>query len=113
MNLNIINLDIQEWNKTDWNDAYNQYCKCNQFGAMSKKEYYDFVHKNHQRLKDRDAPLSDELARRWSAGRRAAKAWLEESNKENPFLIVEEAKSLDEVEDMIKDIEWKLINKRY
>lgn len=75
MNLNLINLDCTQWNKADWNDAYNQYCAHNQFGVMTKREYYDFVHRNHNRIKTVAQPLSDELRNKWLAGRRNARLW--------------------------------------
>ena len=75
MNLNLINLDCTEWSKTDWQDAYAQYCKNNQFGAMTKKEYYDFVNDRFQQLKLNEKPLSEELANTWSAGKKNARLW--------------------------------------
>lgn len=75
LNFNLINLNPPEWSKADWNDAYKLYCTQNMFGVKTKKQYYDFVMANHQAKIDREKPLDPELAKQWSAGRRAAKIW--------------------------------------
>ena len=75
MNLNIINLKPTEWSKKDWNDAYQQYCKANMFGAKTKREYYDMVLANYKILDEKSKPLSDELIQKWTEGKRAAKLW--------------------------------------
>ena len=75
MNLNLINLDCQHWTRDDWREAYANYCKTNQFGAKTKKEYYDMVCANHARLSEKNTPCPPELLQKWSAGRRAATEW--------------------------------------
>ena len=75
MNLNLINLDCQHWTRDDWREAYANYCKTNQFGAKTKKEYYDMVCANHAHLREKNTPCSMELLQKWLAGRRAAAEW--------------------------------------
>lgn len=75
MNLNLINKYCDEWTRTDWQDAYAGYCKNNAFGQMTKREYYEFVKERHNRLKLAEQPLSDELKRTWTIGRRNARLW--------------------------------------
>lgn len=76
MNLNLINLDPAQWTRTDWQDAYAQYCKDNMFGPKTKKEYYDMVIANFAKIaKTTPRPLSDELKRSWTIGKRNARLW--------------------------------------
>lgn len=75
MNLNLINLDCTEWSRSDWQDAYAQYCKNNMYGPKTKKEYYDFVNERFKRLKTLTEPISPNLLHQWSAGRRNARLW--------------------------------------
>lgn len=75
MNLNLINKYCDEWTKTDWQDAYDQYCQHNMFGAKTKREYYEFVKERHNRLKLAEQPLSDELKRTWTIGGKNAALW--------------------------------------
>lgn len=76
MNLNLINLDPAQWTRTDWQDAYAQYCKDNMFGPKTKKEYYDMVIANFAKIaKTTPQPLSDELKRSWTIGKRNARLW--------------------------------------
>lgn len=110
MNLNIINLLCDQWTKEDWSNAYSQYCRYNQFGVMDKRQYYDFVRNNHQRLKDRDTPLSAELASKWSAGRRNARLWAEKHGyRATPE---PEPISADELAEQVRDLEWRVMNKK-
>lgn len=44
-------------------------------GPKTKKEYYDFVLERHKRLEEAHKPVSPELLKQWTEGRRAAKAW--------------------------------------
>lgn len=73
MNLNILNLDPTEWDKQTWRDAYAGYCEHNMYGAMTKREYYDWVLERHKKMTPE--PLSDELKRTWTIGRRNARLW--------------------------------------
>ena len=76
MNLNLINLDPAQWTRTDWQDAYAQYCKDNMFGPKTKKEYYDMVIANFTKIaKITPQPLSGELNRSWTIGKRNARLW--------------------------------------
>lgn len=72
MNLNIINLHPKDWSKTDWQDAYKEYCKNNMFGPKTKQEYYNMVLENYKKLANQNKPLSDELAKQWLEGWRSA-----------------------------------------
>ncbi|MFQ6744655.1 MAG: hypothetical protein ACLRFN_01585 [Alphaproteobacteria bacterium] len=110
MNLNIINLPCDQWTKEDWNDAYSQYCRHNQFEVMDKRQYYDFVHNNHKRLKDRDAPLSAELASKWSAGRNNVRLWA----KKHDYRATSEPEpmSVAELAEQVRELEWKIMNKK-
>jgi hypothetical protein len=109
MNTDIINKPCTEWSKETWKDAYSQYCQHNQFGQMTKRQYYDFVCNNHHRLKDRDTPLSSELASKWSAGRRNARLWAEKvgyraTPEPEPMSVAELAKQ-------VRELEWRVMNK--
>lgn len=75
MNLNLINLHPKDWSKTDWQEAYDGYCKTQMFGPKTKKEYYDMVMENHRKTEERNKPISQELLDKWTRGRRAAKEW--------------------------------------
>lgn len=109
MHANIINLPCDQWSKTDWQDAYSQYCQHNQFGQKTKRQYYDFVRNNHQRLKDRDTPLSAELASKWSAGRRNARLWAEKHGcRATPE---PEPMSVGELAEQVRELEWRVMNK--
>ena len=109
MNIDIINKLCTEWDKSTWNNAYSQYCQHNQFGQMTKRQYYDFVCNNHKRLKDRDAPLSAELASKWSAGLRNALAWA----KERGYVADkdQEQVSVPELAAQVRELEWRVMNK--
>ena len=73
MNLHIVNLDPTEWRKQDWRDAYAGYCERKPYGEMTKREYYDWVLKQHKKMTPE--PLSDELKRKWTTGNRNARLW--------------------------------------
>ena len=74
MNLNLINLDCTQWSKADWNDAYNQYCQHNMFGAKTKREYYDMVTANFEKLAHKEKQFH-ELNQKWLQGWRNAIAY--------------------------------------
>lgn len=73
MNLNLINFDCTEWSRSDWQDAYDQYCQRNMFGKKTKREYYDMVVANFVKITPQ--PLSDELKHKWTIGKRNARLW--------------------------------------
>ena len=75
MNINLTNVPPTEWTKTDWQEAYAEYCKANMFGPKTKRQYYDFVLERHKRLEEAHKPTPPELLQKWAEGRRAAKAW--------------------------------------
>lgn len=75
LNLNIVNKYCDEWSRQDWRDAYAGYCKNNMFGQMTKREYFEFVKDRHKQLKLAEQPLSDELKRTWTIGKRNARLW--------------------------------------
>lgn len=116
MNLNLINLPPTEWAKTDWQDAYAQYCKANMFGPKTKKEYYDMVLERHAR--NTIKPLSDELLAKWTSGRRAAKEWARKRGCDmNGRLLVDVAQdvradTLAEMRDDITDLQQAIHNMR-
>lgn len=110
MNADIINKPCTEWDKETWQDAYSKYCQHNQFGQMTKRQYYDFVCKNHQRIKDRDTPLSAELASKWSAGRRNARLWAEKHGyRATPE---PEPMSVAELAEQVRELEWRVMSKK-
>ena len=73
INLNLVNLEPTEWSKQDWQDAYTGYCKTNLYGPKTKREYYDWVLERHKKMNPE--PLSDELKRTWTIGKRNARLW--------------------------------------
>lgn len=73
INLNLVNLEPTDWSKQDWQDAYAGYCKTNLYGPKTKREYYDWV--LERRKKMNPEPLSDELKRKWTIGKRNARLW--------------------------------------
>lgn len=75
MNLNIVNLDCKDWSRADWNDAYTQYCAHNQFGSMTKKQYYDFVNERYKRLREHAEMPSREFLDNHTRGWRNARLW--------------------------------------
>ena len=75
MNLNIVTLDCKKWSKDDWRDAYAQYCAYNQFGQMTKREYYDFVNERHKRLRESAQTPSKEFMNNHTRGWRNAVQW--------------------------------------
>lgn len=114
MNLNIINLDCTEWSRADWNDAYSQYCKTNMFGKKSKREYYDMVVANHNRLKSTREPLSEELCRQWTNGFKNASVWAKNHKCNQWGQSLENSRpqvDLDALADDVKDIQWQLMTK--
>lgn len=114
MNLNLINLPCDKWSRTDWQDAYAQYCQSNAFGSMSKREYYDFVRERHKRFQDNAQPLSDKLKQQWSAGRRAAAQWAKKRGCDmNGRLLTDVAAEnkqhdVEEMADDIKELQWRV-----
>ena len=75
MNLAIVNLDCKDWDKETWRDAYAQYCKYNQFGPMTKREYYEFVNDRHKRLREASESPSKEFMDNHARGWRNAVRW--------------------------------------
>jgi len=75
MNLNLINLDCTEWSRSDWQDAYAQYCKNNMYGPKTKKEYYDFVNERYKRLREHAETPSREFLDNHTRGWRNAVRW--------------------------------------
>lgn len=105
MNLNLINLPCTKWSRADWNDAYNAYCKTNLFGAMTKKEYFDFVNSRNPQTFQKTAPLSKELAGKWSAGRKVAKAWAKQHQCDmNGRLLKDIPASAERIEDLQEQV---------
>ena len=75
MNLNTVNLDCNEWSKSDWRDAYAGYCKHNQFGPMTKRQYYEFVNERHKRLRELSESPSKDFLDNHTRGWRNAVQW--------------------------------------
>lgn len=75
MNLDIVNLDCKDWSKDDWRDAYTQYCAHNQFGPMTKKQYYEFVNERHKRLRELSKKPSQEFLDSHTHGWKNAVQW--------------------------------------
>lgn len=75
MNLDIINKHPSQWDKATWRDAYADYCKANMFGPKTKREYYDMVLERHKRMEENNKPFPQELLKKWSNGRKAAREW--------------------------------------
>ena len=73
ININFVTIPPTEWDKQTWRDAYAGYCEHNMYGAMSKREYYDWVLARHRKMTPQ--PLSDELKRTWTIGKRNARLW--------------------------------------
>ena len=114
MNLNLINLDCDKWSRADWTEAYGLYCQSNIFGPKTKKEYYDMVVTNHERLKNNAQPLSEEIRSKWSNGFRNASVWAKNrkcnmygQNLENCRPEID----LNDLANDVKDIQWQLMNK--
>lgn len=114
MNLHLINLDYTEWSRADWTDAYTAYCKTNLFGPMTKKEYYDFVISNHERLKSARAELSEDLRNKWTGGFISAAVWAKKRkcNMNGELLGNCRPKiNLEELQNDVKDIQWQMMHK--
>lgn len=75
MNLNLINKYCDEWTRTDWQDAYAQYCKNNMYGPKTKKEYYDFVNERYKRLREHAETPSREFLGNHTRGWQNARLW--------------------------------------
>lgn len=73
VNLNLVNLEPTEWSRQDWQDAYAGYCEANLYGPKTKREYYDWVLERCKKMNPE--PLSDELKRKWTIGKRNARLW--------------------------------------
>lgn len=114
MNLDIINLEPAQWNKATWNEAYDQYCKSNMFGAKTKREYYDFVLARGERLKYVAQPLSEELRDKWSNGFKNASVWAKKHKCNQYGQDLESCKpqvDINELADDVKELQWRAINK--
>ena len=114
MNLNLINLDYTEWNRADWTDAYNAYCKTNMFGPMSKREYYDWVRSRLDRQKSLAEPLSKDLATKWTNGFKNASVWAKKRKCNQWGQSLENSRpeiDLDALANDVKDIQWQLMQK--
>ena len=75
MNLNIVTLDCKEWSKGDWREAYAQYCAHNQFGPMTKREYFNFVNHRHKQLRETSESPSKDFLDNHARGWRNAVRW--------------------------------------
>lgn len=115
MNLNLINLDCSKWSREDWTDAYSQYCQTNMFGPKSKREYYEFVKNNHERLKSAKLELSEELQNKWINGFKNASAWAKKRGCNMNGVALENCRpkiNLEDLQNDVKDIQWQMMHKR-
>lgn len=114
MNLNLINLDYNEWSRADWTDAYDSYCKTNMFGPMSKREYYDWVRGRLDRQKSVAEPLSKDLADKWANGFKNASVWAKKRKCNQWGQSLENSRpeiNLEDLQNDVKDIQWRMIHK--
>lgn len=113
MNLNLINLDCTQWSKTDWQDAYNEYCKHNLYGAKTKREYYDMVIANFKKIAPQ--PLSEELRNTWTNGWNKAVVWAKKRKCNMNGVLLENSHpkiDLESLQNDVKDLQWLATNKR-
>lgn len=113
MNLNLINLDCTQWSKADWNDAYNQYCQHNMFGAKTKREYYDMVIANFEKLAH-DKKQFHELNQKWLQGWRNAVVWAKKRKCNINGESLEKSRpeiDLESLQNDIKDLQWITMHK--
>lgn len=75
METNTANLDCTQWDKATWQREYANYCKYNFHGAMTKREYYDFMRRLQNNAKIDRTALSDELKEKWTRGFWNAVLW--------------------------------------
>lgn len=75
METNTANLDCTQWDKATWQREYANYCKYNFHGAMTKREYYDFMHRLQNNAKIDHTALSAELKEKWTRGFWNAALW--------------------------------------
>lgn len=112
MNLDIINLEPAQWDKATWNEAYDQYCKSNMFGAKTKREYYDMVITNFEKLAKK--PDFHELNRKWLQGWRNAVVYAKKHKCNMYGQDLESCKpqvDINELADDVKELQWRALNK--
>ena len=112
MNLNLINLNPSEWSKSDWVDAYTEYCQYNLYGAKTKREYYDMVMANFK--KTTPQPLSEDLRNTWTNGWRNAVVWAKKRKCNMNGESLENSRpeiDLESLQNDIKDLQWLTMNK--
>ena len=112
MNANIINLEPAQWDKATWQEAYAQYCKSNMFGVKTKREYYDMVISNFEKLAKK--PEFHELNRKWLQGWRNAVAYAKKHKCDMNGQDFESCKpqvDINELADDVKELQWRAINK--
>lgn len=114
MNLNLINLDCDQWTKADWTEAYTAYCKTNLFGPMSKREYYDWVRSRLDRQKSLTEPISKDLVNKWTNGFKNASVWAKNRKYNMYGQDLENCRpevNLNDLANDVKDIQWQLMQK--
>lgn len=112
---NIINLDCWVWDKQTWQYAYTEYCKTNMFGPKTKREYYNMVVANHEHLKSAKLKLSDELRNKWTNGFKNASVWAKKRGCDMNGVLLENCRpeiNLEDLQNDVKDIQWRIMNKR-
>lgn len=112
MNLNLINLDCTQWRKTDWQDAYNEYCQHNLYGAKTKREYYDMVIANFKKIAPQ--PLSEELRNTWANGWKNAVVWAKKRKCNMNGELLENIRpeiDLESLQNDVREIQWRIIQK--
>jgi hypothetical protein len=112
LNLNIINKDPQDWDREDWQDAYDLYCVQNIYGPKTKREYYEMVMANFKKIAPQ--PISEELRSGWINGWKNAVVWAKKhkcningESLENSRLEI----NLESLQNDVREIQWQIANK--
>lgn len=112
LNLNLINKDPQDWNREDWQDAYNLYCVQNIYGPKTKREYYEMTIANFKKIAPQ--PISEELRSGWINGWKNAVVFAKKRkcniNGESLEKIRPEI-DLESLQNDIKDLQWITMHK--
>lgn len=112
MNIRLINLDYTEWSREDWTDAYTAYCKTNMFGPKTKKEYYDMVVTNFEKLAKK--PEFHELNKKWLQGWRNAIAYAKKHKCNMNGELLENCHpeiNLEDLQNDVKELQWQMMHK--
>lgn len=106
---------MNDCEKAIWQKNYEEYCKTNLYGQMTKKQYFDFVNARAEELSAKNRPLSPELLAKWSYGRKQAKIYAQKRGCDiNGVSIArkQEERTSDRILtaiDDIKDLQWSVM----